>query len=254
MLLLLLLLLPPLVVGGATAARVVVQQLGGVQRALQARKSRLPDLAARVDALRAEGEEDGRPVRRPGFVALEVGLLDQKGGAPREVVDEEDGAHAEGDGLAALGGGSGGSGPRLLDGRLWSSPRIVRTLALLLLLDDGTDATRRGKVFEKGDARRVIVRRDSGGLVLDDAFHEVEDAGSRIRELEEALEKVPEIGSVGDFVSEGAGFVEADGEAFEDWQSGFFEGGLREAGDCVKNHGSADEFMFLKEGQMDLVL
>lgn len=35
----------------------------------------MPDLAARVRALRRQGPEDGRPVRGPGLTAFEVRLL-----------------------------------------------------------------------------------------------------------------------------------------------------------------------------------
>ena len=107
-----------------------------------------------------------------------MGLLDEEGDAGCELVDEDDGAHAKGDGFAL------GSCGLRLDGLGY--PAIIGALALLF--DDGADATGCGKVFEEGDAGLVVVGCDGGGLVLDDAFHQVKDARSSIRDVVKAAE------------------------------------------------------------------
>lgn len=58
----------------------------------------MPDFAARVQTLSAEGAEDGRPVGSPGFVAFEVRLGDEIGYAVGEMVNDRDCASATGDG------------------------------------------------------------------------------------------------------------------------------------------------------------
>ena len=121
--------------------------------------------------MRAESEENGGPVSCPGLLALEVGLFDKGGDPSGELVDEDDGAYAEGDCFAF-------GGCRLGFGGLGGSA-VVR--ALSLLFGDGADATGCGEILEKGNARLVIIGCNGSGLILGDAFYQIKDAGGSIR-------------------------------------------------------------------------
>ena len=63
-------------------------EFGGLQSALEAREGAAPDGPVRVLALHAKTGEDGGPIRYPGFVSLQVRLLDQGGHASGELIDQ----------------------------------------------------------------------------------------------------------------------------------------------------------------------